>query len=781
MTVPNTTNPALQRILSAQFAARNQGKTQVNPVPPRAINEPRTTPQAIPKVPVAKYNLGDLLASARVGAQKDGGTQHDRQERSEEVQVRGIREPSTRAGVDYNGLNVFGNGSSRADESSARSVLDGSDLARISNELALAELERDRESLAGLRNENYSEHLHGDSAYAYDSRIEALTDDELLEELYGPSDEDIYIDSIQPEEDRFEVADILAGVSIDLDDSQADAVRGLAVEQYGCLIGAAGTGKTTTTRYLLNTLINGDAAYGIEAIKLERVDLIRYHDHSEDKDDSDEDEYDEKRPAPVVVPAIAMVAFTGQATQVLRKNMPHGWKKNVMTIHSLLGFAPVEFTREDGSAGMRFEPSYTKLNKMPWDVILVDEASMVNLDLWHMLLDAAKMSCRFYFVGDLNQLTPPVGLGILGFALAKWPTFELTTVHRSADDAQNRIVDTAWRVLQGKSPEFDSPETNQNWRVIGIQLPHSSHEAHTLVIGLAKGLSTKKLADGSPVYDPWRDRIMTQMNGFNEDDPASLMGQYPLNESLSKIFADPDQPRVIIDAKKTTKKFSVGYRVMATKNEPPNAVDRVTNGATGRIIAIEPNSKWTGDRRLVGIEHEVAENRKAMLKEAMEHKSPLQMAEETSHALDSLVTGHISSDNGQGDDERQGGPSSHIVTVKYDAGATRTYSMNAGVEQLQIAYASTTHKAQGAEMPTAIIVVHHANKRMLTRENLYTAVTRASQRVIILYTEYGMRIALATQRITGSTLKDKIKQYQRLLGDEVGGFKTVNVRLTFRD
>jgi superfamily I DNA/RNA helicase len=146
--------------------------------------------------------------------------------------------------------------------------------------------------------------------------------------------------------------------------------------------------------------------------------------------------------------------------------------------------------------------------------------------------------------------------------------------------------------------------------------------------------------------------------------------------------------------------------------------------------------------------------------------------------LDDLAAA-ISADSKQ---DKISGPCSHIVSVKYDSGAFREYNLNAEVEQLQIAYASTTHKAQGAEMPTAIIVVHHANKFMLSRENFYTAVTRAKERVIILYTQLGLRIALSKQKISGRNLADKTASYLKMMGGEEGvGFKTVTVRLSEDD
>ncbi len=577
---------------------------------------------------------------------------------------------------------------------------------------------------------------------------------------------------------------ILDGVTITLDPSQEAACFGLAVERSGCLIGAAGTGKTTTTRYLLNTLINGAAHMNIPPLTLQGVNITAYHEKTgqddEQDDDESEEEYEKRNQGKHMIPAVALVAFTGQATQVLKRNMPKSWRMNVMTIHSLLGYHPVNFDRGDGSEGMRFEPYYTKSNRMPWKAIFIDEASMVNVDLWHQLRDAAHDDCRFYFIGDLNQLTPPIGQGILGFALAKLPTFELTVVHRQKDEAANRIVDTAWRVLQGQPPVFDDPTTNPNWRVIGFKLNDKSQPAHGEVINIARTLAGRKISasvdPAEPViYDPWRDRIMTPMNGYSPEDPASLLGQYPINEALAQIFADPTQPRIIINAKKSIKKFAVGYRVMATKNEPPDMQDRVTNGLTGKIISIEDNSKWTGDWRLVGTEDEVAINRKEMLEVAMNQKGKTEV--DVSGLGSFSFTPTLGAEKET--EEKQGGPASHIVGIHFDNGATRFYALNAQIDQLQIAYASTTHKAQGAEMPTAIIIVHQASKRMLCRENLYTAITRASQRVVILYTDLGMRLALNTQKIFGSTLAEKITMYRRFMGEseDSGGFKFMNVRL----
>jgi superfamily I DNA/RNA helicase len=107
----------------------------------------------------------------------------------------------------------------------------------------------------------------------------------------------------------------------------------------------------------------------------------------------------------------------------------------------------------------------------------------------------------------------------------------------------------------------------------------------------------------------------------------------------------------------------------------------------------------------------------------------------------------------------ESGHASHIITVRYDNGATRVYKSKAQVESVQLAYCSTVAKCQGSQFDTAIIICHHAQKAQLSREWLYTAITRASKRVIVRY-------AISRQRIKGRDLKEKILRYQDLLNGE---------------
>ena len=103
--------------------------------------------------------------------------------------------------------------------------------------------------------------------------------------------------------------------------------------------------------------------------------------------------------------------------------------------------------------------------------------------------------------------------------------------------------------------------------------------------------------------------------------------------------------------------------------------------------------------------------------------------------------------------ERQ---ASHITTVQFQNVEKPIRFATAGeYTKISHAYAFTCHKSQGGEYPTVVIVCHSVNAIMLTREWLYTAVTRGQQKVILLYNRLGLSQAIRRQVIKGKTIQEK--------------------------
>jgi ATP-dependent exoDNAse (exonuclease V) alpha subunit len=212
-------------------------------------------------------------------------------------------------------------------------------------------------------------------------------------------------------------------------------------------------------------------------------------------------------------------------------------------------------------------------------------------------------------------------------------------------------------------------------------------------------------------------------------------------------------PRCHIDAGRITQDFAVGDKVMATVN---NYETGVTNGMHGVIESIVDNGAYSTPRGIYGWPEEVA-MRMAQTREEFDAN---QLMEDVNNLLVSQVE---DSDDSK---ERNGGPASHVVTIRFgDPLSASSFSVPFGskseVASLMFAYAMTCHKLQGSEADTVWTIIHPANPRLLTREWLYTACTRASRRQIFLYTARGEAIALSKQVIKGHTLDQKITNFAR--------------------
>ena len=537
------------------------------------------------------------------------------------------------------------------------------------------------------------------------------------------------------------------------DDSQLHAIHGMAEQKFACMTGAAGTGKTTSTKKLVDVLLDSTA------LAIADIDILRYHKRLDDEVADGEEE-----PAKWV-PAIVMVGFTGRSTQMIKKNFPTDWHDNIMTIHRMLGYRPEYYDDfEVGESGemvgtkkRRFVPSYTADNKMPWDIILIDEAGMLGLDLWHQIFAAMKDGCRVYMIGDINQLPPVHGRSIFGFAMANWPSFELTHVHRQKGK-DNAIVDNAWRVLQGKMPV-----SGGNFQMIPLK--------GDVVMGnrMTRAMMPKLWKD-KKVYEPNRDMIIVPINGETGARGYQL-GQLMLNEQLSVVFNEADdEHRFFIDAGRERKTFAIGDKVMATKNDYEIGV---TNGMTGVITMIRANGGYAGDtNRFNNCKHV----REYLSSDDYEEADDDFTLESLSDAFSAKVDAKEAAK-----EKADRGPASHIITVDFGVDGIENlteFSTLSEVASLMTAYAATCHKMQGGECPTIVIVIHDVHRAMLYREWLYTAITRASQLCILLYTPDALRMAISKQNIAGRTLAEKVESFNKL--QEVGqltGRRAVNVKM----
>lgn len=525
-------------------------------------------------------------------------------------------------------------------------------------------------------------------------------------------------------------AEVAKGFDITLDRSQLHALNGVLRNKCAVLIGAAGTGKTTLERYFLKLLHERAKAEGRDP------------------------------------PKIAIMAFTGRAAQQSRRVIPQEYAENVSTIHAGLGFKPewydVEVTSiisgaRETTQRMKFTPTYDATNKLPFDYVIIDEASMVPVPLWNQLIAACKADCHFILVGDIHQLPPVGSKSILGYAMRKWPVYELTQIHRQAEG--NPIIENAHRVLHGQFPfnaeTFSIIGTSDGVKAGGkpVIAPAGIYETQCWFIQHMRNLWQKE------IYQPYRDAIIVP-----KKIDTSPLSTTCLNQFFVPLFNPPKlvggmivNPRTQIHSGTGRCAYAVGDKVLIMNNIN-TVIPPITNGMTGVVESLSLNGRY--DTKRNGIDLSLGDSGSDTINEAME-----ELDEMYSSALDDFAdtVGEVgvndkASKEDQDDEQRQ---SSHVMTIRFDNGQEFVASTAGDYAKITFGYAITCHKAQGGEYPHVFILVHSGDAagNLLTREWLYTAVTRARERVFLFCNKAGLQRALSVQKIAGQTLGEKIRAF----------------------
>lgn len=315
---------------------------------------------------------------------------------------------------------------------------------------------------------------------------------------------------------------------LSLDELQRTAVKEAVRNGVLVLTGGPGTGKTTT----INAMIHFFESEGMD---------------------------------------IFLAAPTGRAT----KRMTEATGCEARTIHRML-----ELAYAPGNDDNRMEFARNQENPLETDVIIIDEMSMVDLPLMHVLLNAVMVGTRLILVGDQDQL-PSVGAGSVLKDLIKsecFPVITLTKIFRQAE--QSDIVVNAHKINRGEEVILDNK--SRDFFFLKRQ------DANT-IISVVIALIQKKL----PKYvgaDPFDIQVLTPMR-------KGLLGVERLNTILQQYLNPPDKSKE--EKQYGDKLFRVGDKVMQIKNNYQLeweiatkyglVVDKgigVFNGDIGRITSI---------------------------------------------------------------------------------------------------------------------------------------------------------------------------------------------------
>jgi exodeoxyribonuclease V alpha subunit len=516
----------------------------------------------------------------------------------------------------------------------------------------------------------------------------------------------------EPEKSKLEITDKY-GNQITLNSKQSEFVTLAGTQgKSAVLIGAAGTGKTTCQKAVCAELIlSGHAG------------VLDPGDHKHLPIDS--------------APGIIICAYTRRAVANIKRNLPKELQANAITIHKLLEYQPVYNEVLDPETGdyktkMSFEATRSLANPLPPSIrcIIFEEASMIGTDLYKEVIDACPHNPQLIFLGDIQQLPPVFGPAILGFKLLELPVVELSEVYRQA--LESPIISLAHRILSGNKLEAkDFPE----WKKPGQLTIHPWKKKIAPLDALLTAGKFFTVAYDNKVYDPEEDVILIPFNkSFGTDE-------------LNKIIANHLARKRGVETSEIVAGFKKHYL------SPGDKVLYDKEDAT--VISISPNPSYTGASyqpasttldywgcNSAGAERSVAEI--------------------SDDAIDFMLT-QVSAAESSEDRVRQ---ASHTIILRMndsdvDVKVDKASELNA----LLLGYALTVHKSQGSEYRKVFFVLHQSHATMVSRELLYTGVTRAREELYIICEPDTFVKGIESARVKGTTLEEKAAFFKGKLSD----------------
>ena len=334
-----------------------------------------------------------------------------------------------------------------------------------------------------------------------------------------------------------------------------------------------------------------------------------------------------------------LAAPTGRAA----KRMSDATGEEAKTVHRML---EMERTTEDVIRFCR-----NARNPLSENVVIVDEASMLDLELMSALLSAMRRGSRLVLIGDSDQL-PSVGAGnILADIIAseRIKTVRLTEIFRQS--SESLIITNAHKINNGEQLVLNSTDGD----FFFVRRERESDIADTIASLISERLPRSY---GAGIKENIQ-VITPSKKGFGGVETLNVALQAKLNPP-AKLKREKSSHGTV---------FREGDRVMQVVNNYEIEWERF--GAVGIGL-------FNGD---IGVIEKI------------------DLSEES-------------------------------LSIRFDDKLAE-YSFDL-LDELELAYAVTVHKSQGSEYPVVIIPMYHCAPMLMTRNLLYTAVTRAKQMVIMV-------------------------------------------------
>jgi exodeoxyribonuclease V alpha subunit len=398
---------------------------------------------------------------------------------------------------------------------------------------------------------------------------------------------------------------------------------------------------------------------------------------------------------------IALAAQTGKAANRLTEVMVQQLGADppppaAQTLHRLLGY------RGDGFAHHAQSP-------LPVGAVIVDEASMIDLELMDALLDAMPQAAPLVLIGDAHQL-PAIDAGQILADLVEARARIATLAHSYRMDAS----DPRGRAVLAAAEAIHAGE------------PHRLTERN--------GLATPR----TPGTLQW-----AGCEWLESSEPDSVRA---LATALWHHF---DGPRAQQLANDTVFRFVDG-RIAPAQAASLESLWQLLGRA--RLLAVTRGLP-TGSQALNTVVHQLALDRMtASLKPEFVPGEPVMIT------ANDYQRGLFNGDQGIIVRAEDGGGSHRYRAVFRVGGQLVPFAIEALRDRLELAWALTVHKAQGSEVDAVAVVLpddeHHP---LLTRELLYTGLTRARTSAVVCGSKAAIAAAGKRRALRESGLADRLR------------------------
>jgi len=356
--------------------------------------------------------------------------------------------------------------------------------------------------------------------------------------------------------------------------------------------------------------------------------------------------------------------------------------ENAMTLHRLLGV-------KKNSPQFRHNSS----RPLEVDVVVIDEASMVDLAMMSKLVDALKPGSRLILLGDKDQLASVESGAVLG-----------DLIHSLAENS----------VVLKKTYRFDD-----NIKQLATHINSSHHEAvwQQLTGGQSSNVSLCKESELQSYLSLRYGEYLSFVQSLS----------YPNENDVRQIFASFSQFQVLCSVAFTANGVKAINRLVEQSLSLKGLQCKYNEWYPGRPILITRND----------------------------------------YGLD-LYNGDIGIC--LWDSEKQ----SLRVWFERPDGSLKSYAINL-LPTFETVYAMTIHKSQGSEFVEVLVVLPKEDNRVLSRELIYTAVTRAKEKVRIVADRSVLTLALLRQHKRHSGLKKMILEPSDCLQTGVGSTSDTDI------